>query len=338
MYYDKSQLLSYNKLFSFVIGARGIGKTYQFKLWSISDYLRNGNKAWWVMRYKTELDKVTKDGRFFADIAERFPEYGFEIDGSVGYITRTPGIKSPVWEPFISFQALSESAIKAISDPLCTKIVFDEFIPLPGIRYLNNEVERFLEFYFTISRGRDVRAFFLANNVTVASPYFTYFKIRPGSRQFTVGDEIVIENARTEQFTEAMQSTRFGRLVSGTHYSEYAINNESLADTDAFISDKIPPRSRELFNLKTGYGVFQILICQPASLYVRKRKNSANAETVVYAVDMALHDEDTMAVTVHYQMVRNILTRYYAEGLMCFDSQETKAEFLQSCWKLLVKT
>ena len=85
MYYDKSQLLSYNKLFSFVIGARGIGKTYQFKLWSISDYLRNGNKAWWVMRYKTELDKVTKDGRFFADIAERFPEYGFRSDSNRRY-------------------------------------------------------------------------------------------------------------------------------------------------------------------------------------------------------------------------------------------------------------
>ena len=63
-YYSKNQLLSYNCLFNFVTGARGIGKTYQFKTWAISDFIRTGSTCWWIMRYQTEIDTIIKDGRF----------------------------------------------------------------------------------------------------------------------------------------------------------------------------------------------------------------------------------------------------------------------------------
>lgn len=331
-YYDKSKLLGYNKLFNFVIGARGIGKTYQFKTWAISDYLAHSKTAWWVMRYKTEIDKITKDGRFFADVLEKYPSCEFKIDGQTGYIKRAA---SNVWESFINFQALSESAIKAISDPECNKIIFDEFIPLPGIRYLTNEVERFLEFYFTISRGRDLRAFFLANNVTIVSPYFTYFKCRPGDQEFTALTEIVIQNARSDTFSDSMKNTRFGRLISGTHYSKYAIENESFADTSTFISEKLPQHSREIFNLKSQYGIFQIFICSPSSLYIRKRTASIN-KAVVFA-EFAQHDESTIELSSQAKMVRDMLSRYYSLGLLLFDSMETKSEFMQSFEKLLTK-
>lgn len=331
-YYDKSKLLGYNKLFNFVIGARGIGKTYQFKTWAISDYLAHSKTSWWVMRYKTEIDKITKDGRFFADVLEKYPSCEFKIDGPTGYIKRAA---SNVWEPFINFQALSESAIKAISDPECNKIIFDEFIPLPGIRYLTNEVERFLEFYFTISRGRDLRAFFLANNVTIVSPYFTYFKCRPGDQEFTALTEIVIQNARSDTFSDSMKNTRFGKLISGTHYSKYAIENESFADTSIFISEKLPQHSREIFNLKSQYGIFQIFICSPSSLYIRKRTAPIN-KAVVFA-EFAQHDESTIELSSQAKMVRDMLSRYYSLGLLLFDSMETKSEFMQSFEKLLTK-
>lgn len=331
-YYDKSQLLGYNKLFSFVIGARGIGKTYQFKTWAISDYLSHNKTAWWVMRYKTEIDKITKDSRFFADVLDKYPNCEFKIDGQTGYIKRPA---SNVWEPFINFQALSESAIKAISDPECNKIIFDEFIPLPGIRYLANEVERFLEFYFTISRGRDLRSFFLANNVTSVSPYFTYFRLRPGDGEFTASEEIVIQNARTVAFSDSMKNTRFGKMIAGTHYSKYAIENESFADTNTFISEKLPQRSRELFNLKSQYGIFQIFICHPQSIYIRKRTAPIN-KAVVYA-EFNQHDETTIELSSQAKMIRDMLSRYYSLGLLLFDSVETKSEFFQSFEKYLVR-
>lgn len=333
IYYDKAKLLGYNRLFSFVIGARGIGKTYAFKTWAIQDYLRTRRTTWWVMRYKTEIDKITKGSRFFADILEAFPGYEFKIEGNIGALRHGEVAE---WEPFISFQALSESAVKAISDPECNKIVYDEFIPIPGVRYLTNETEKFLEFYFTISRGRDVRVFFLANNVTSVSPYFTYFHVRPGEGEFTAYPEIVIQNARQKAFTERMKGTRFGNLVAGSHYSEYAIDNASLADTNVFVDDKQPRRSREIFYLKSEYGVFVVFMCQPASIYIRKTAAPASG-AVVYAVDVTQHDDSTIALSVHYRMVRNLLSEYFAQGLMIFDSVETKAQFMQSFETLLRK-
>lgn len=335
IFYDKSKLLGYNRLFSFVIGARGIGKTYAFKTWAIQDYLRTGKTCWWVMRYKTEIDKIVKGSRFFADILEAFPDYEFRVDGGIGQI-RPVGNEDEPWQPFINFQALSESAVKAISDPMCNKIVFDEFIPIPGVRYLKNETEKFLEFYFTISRGRDVRCFFLANNVTSVTPYFTYFKVKPGKSEFTAFSEIVIQNARQQAFTDRMRGTRFGSLVAGTHYSEYAIDNASLADTNVFVESQQPQRSREIFNLKSQYGVFTVYVCQPSCLYVKKATAPVSG-AVVYAVDLTVHDSDTIALSVHYRMVKNLLSTYFAQGLMLFNSVETKAEFLESFEPLIKK-
>ena len=323
-YYSKNALLSYNKLFNFVTGARGIGKTYQFKTWAISDYIHNQKTAWWIMRYATEIDSIVKDSRFFSDITNRFPDYSFKIDGGVGYASKGTDPKSAVWEPFITFKALSESAIKAISDPNCNKIIFDEFIPLPGIRYLKNEAERFLELYFTISRGRDVRAFFLANNVTSVCPYYSYFNVKPSEKdEFTVFDDLVIQNARTEAFKAQMRNTRFGRLISGTHYADYAIENDSLADT-AFFVGPMPRHHNLVFTIKTQYGSFNGFICSPQQLYIKK---AAGDQTQAFVFDPQLHDENTV-LDYRGKYVINIIKRYFALGLLSFEDVRSKSEFL----------
>lgn len=329
-YYNKNELLSFNKLFNFVTGARGIGKTYQFKTWAINDFIRTGSTCWWIMRYATEIDSIVKDGRFFADVIDRYPDHVFRIDGNVGYIAEGQDTKGADWKPFITFKALSESAIKAISDPACNKIVYDEFIPLPGIRYLKNEVERFLELYFTISRGRDLRAFFLANNVTSASPYYTYLKIKPSQNEFTINGDICIQNARTEAFKQSMRDTRFGRLVAGTHYADYAIENESFADSEAFVMP-MPQHHNLIFTIKTEYGLFNGYMCSPACLYLKKTNDQSK---YVFVFDSALHDDKTL-LDFRGKYVIDIIRSYYSKGLVGFSSVTEKAEFFNSASKYL---
>lgn len=330
-YYSKNQLLSYNCLFNFVTGARGIGKTYQFKTWAISDFIRTGSTCWWIMRYQTEIDTIIKDGRFFADVLDKYPDHVFKIDGSVGYIGEGTDPKNTVWVPFITFKALSESAIKAISDPHCNKMVFDEFIPIPGVRYLKKEVERFLELYFTISRGRDLRAFFLANNVTSVCPYYTYFNVKPSQAEFTVDRDICIQNARTKAFTESMRETRFGKLIKGTHYADYAVENESLADTDTFITP-MPQRHNLIFTIKTEYGLFNGYMCSPVMLYIKK--SAGETAEYVYVFDSTLHDDKTL-LDFRGRYVVDVIRRYYSTGLIGFQNVRDKSEFFQSVAKYL---
>ena len=65
----------------------------------------------------------------------------------------------------------------------------------------------------------------------------------PKEGEFAVYDEIVIENCKNEAFKEQMRSTSFGRLVQGTNYANYAIENQSLIDLNTFVMDR-PKNSR----------------------------------------------------------------------------------------------
>lgn len=45
MYYDINNTLSYNALFNIVLGGRGIGKSYQWKIKAVRDFLKKVNSS-----------------------------------------------------------------------------------------------------------------------------------------------------------------------------------------------------------------------------------------------------------------------------------------------------
>ena len=333
--WNRSKVLSYNKLFSFIIGARSIGKTYDCKKWAIDDWVRKGKKTAWVMRYRTEIDEIVKGNKFFEDISRAYPDYQFKIEGNLGQLRKMiDGIdpKEIAWDTFMSFKALSESSLKAISDPDVNKVIFDEFIPLPGIRYLSNEVERFLEYFFTIARDRDIRAIFLGNNVSVVSPYFTYFKVKmPKEGEFAVYDEIVIENCKNEAFKEQMRSTRFGRLVKGTNYANYAIENQSLVDLNSFVMDR-PKNSRCAVRIDSQMGTMYLWTARPASLFVSL---VGNPNCTCWAVDEASHGEGKERVDFAGTFAMTLIKKHYRMGSLFFDSAEVKATFMAVCGRFI---
>ena len=59
MWYDLNDVLSKNRLYSFIIGNRGGGKTFACQKWCIKDFIKNGNKSRKVLAlYNKEfLDK-----------------------------------------------------------------------------------------------------------------------------------------------------------------------------------------------------------------------------------------------------------------------------------------
>lgn len=57
MYYDINNTLSYNALFNIVLGGRGIGKSYQWKIKAVRDFLKKGKQFGYIRRYKDELLK-----------------------------------------------------------------------------------------------------------------------------------------------------------------------------------------------------------------------------------------------------------------------------------------
>lgn len=173
------------------------------------------------------------NGKFFDAVREYYPNDELTIEGNTGLING---------EVFIYFIALSTSRqLKSNNYPFVNKIIFDEFIIDKGrVTYLKSEVEVFLDLYETIARLRDdVRAVLLANSVTIVNPYFLFWNIKPDTtKRFTVCGQVCVELFTDADFIAQKQQTRFGQLVKGTRYSDYAIENKWLLDNEMFIEEK----------------------------------------------------------------------------------------------------
>ena len=64
MWYSLNDLLSKNRLLSYVIGNRGGGKTFSAQMWAIKDAIKNvdneecKHKFIWLRRYETEISQI----------------------------------------------------------------------------------------------------------------------------------------------------------------------------------------------------------------------------------------------------------------------------------------
>lgn len=245
-YYNKDRLFSYNAFLNFSISERGLGKTTCAKMWCVDDFLNKGKRFVWVRRYNSELvgDRKTKTEGcikdFWKKIIQYYPDVKLETKGNRAYINgKDAGV----------FVALSMSqSMKSVDFPDVNKIIFDEFIiqKNKALTYLSNEVILFLDFLSTVFRPMEnqekQRVWLLANSITFANEYFFYFNIKPFRQQYYSDRKrgIVVEQCKNEIYREKVRATDFGKLVSGTHYEDYAINNQYLLDSDDFIGKKSP--------------------------------------------------------------------------------------------------
>ena len=241
MWWDKSPLLSHNKMLNMVLSNRGGGKTFHCTDWGVGDFLKNEKETVWVRRYGTNLTDPEKGilvgDRFFSALKKEGFYEGTELktEGNLGFVNGKPAF---------NFVALSTSQdLKSINFPNVNKIIFDEFIVKGGKNgYLKDEVHLFLDLIETVARLRDdVRVIMLANSLSVVNPYFTYFGIKPDpEKRFTVKGEVCVEMFTDAEFIAKKKDTRFGKLVKGTRYSDFAIENKWLLDNDTFIEKKSP--------------------------------------------------------------------------------------------------
>lgn len=167
-YYDLHNLLTRNAQWNFVIGARGLGKTFAAKRYGIKEYLKHGHEFVYLRR--TDVEQHRKE-TFFKDIQEFFPSYEFRVNGEKGQVHKTSWEEKD-WRTCCYFVALSQAGgLKSVAYPKVHLIIFDEIFP-DNLRFLSNEVNSFSEFYNTVDRWQDrTKVLFLSNAVQKANPY-----------------------------------------------------------------------------------------------------------------------------------------------------------------------
>lgn len=322
MYYNIDSALSYNALFTMIMGGRGIGKTYSAKCRAIKNFLNKGEQFVYMRRYKTELKKSVPT--FFADVAREFPDHKFKSTSKGLYID----------EQLAGFcMTLSTQIVeKSTAYPNVSLIIFEEFLidPSSSYHYLRNEVETFLEAYSTVSRDRDIKAVFLANNVSMYNPYFLYFglHLEEGQTRCRAKDgDVILLKVSSEEFAEHMSQTRFGRIIAGTSYGEYAIGNIALRDTNEFIEKK-QGTAYYYFGFYYGGEFFGIWRDDKVGLMYCSEDYDPSYP-LKYTLSMADHSPNTLMVkSVRNLPVWRLATILFQQGKMRFETGKAKAAWV----------
>lgn len=318
MYYSRNDLLSYNALFNFVVGERGTGKTYQFKDWAISDFLKTGSQFVYVRRYKTEFKDILN---FFDDMLEKYPNHKFKIGHGKFYID----------DKIAGFYIALSTAItkKSVAYPRVNKIGFDEFIlEKSTLHYLPNEVNAFLGLYETIARDRNnVRVLFMANSVTLINPYFLFFDLQVSKTKrfwtYKNGD-MVVELTDLVEFKEHKKQTRFAKIIDGTDFSKYAIDGDFVSDNYEFIENKTTS-SYYCFTLVYKGESIGIWCDSKRGLMFVSTKVDMNYP-LKYAITTNDHKPNMIVLSNKYSREKiKVITKMYEYGCLRYESLKLKS-------------
>lgn len=277
-YYNFDKLYSYNATYNFLIGARGLGKTYGAKKKVISNAINKGEQFIYLRRYKTEM---TARNTFFDDLKARdeFPDWDFRINGHTAEMAPAPTKeeKKRPWRVIGYFIPLSiAQSQKSVAFPLVTTIVYDEFIIEKGnTHYLPDEARAFNNFYMTVDRWKDkTKVFFLANSVSIMNPYFLEYDIKPdqvGEFVRIADGFIVCHFADSAEFSTGVYKTRFGKFIQGTEQADYAVSSEFQDNNDNLLHLKTS-KARYQFSLETKGGTFSVWVDLDGPFYYIQEK------------------------------------------------------------------
>lgn len=319
IHYKYNKIRGYNNsIFYFLIGERGVGKTYGSIEMCIDNFLKKNEEFVYLRRYKTELKKSVPN--FFDAIKsnEKYKDVKFYVKNNKFYINDVLAGYSI---------ALSTSAIlKSTSFNNVSTIIFDEFIIDRGCyHYLPNEVEKLLDVYETIARMRDVKIFFLGNAISITNPYFTYFDLslpyNSDIKTFKKG-LIVVNYIKNQEYRNAKKSTKFGQLIEGTDYSKYAIDNEFLRDNTTFIKKK-PAGCRFYYILKLNHINYGIWIDHKNNKMYISNDIDLNCP-IQFTINYDDHDENSILLRCRSSAFLKSLFSYFENGDLLFENMKIK--------------
>jgi hypothetical protein len=339
-YYNFDKLWSYAAFFMFVVGGRGLGKTYGAKKKAIRDFIRNGDQFIYMRRFKSDLKGI---GTFFDDLlagGDLDPEYDYRVNGNVAEIS---GVefredKKREWRVMGYFIALSTAqSYKSIPFPEVKTIIFDEFIIEKGLtHYLPDESKVFTNFYSTVDRWQDkTRVLFLANSVSIMNPYFLAYDIKPaddGSTEWVKkmplregGHYMVAHFADSAVFTESVMKTKFGQFIAGTDYADYAVGN-NFGDNHSELINSKDPKARYRFTVQTRKGYFSVWYSSFSNLWYAQA-NRPGQETIM-VTEEAMMRADTQLM-LRSDKLSQYLRAAFRRGDMWFDTPQTRNSMIE---------
>lgn len=244
-YYTLDRILNENADYNLIFGERGNGKTYAIQKYAIDRFLQYGEQSFllrrWVEDTKPSNAQNFLDGNLISQLSDmsggRFVSYVYRNNWFILVTYDDKG--KPVIDDanrFMYVWNVSESErLKGQSFPNVTTIIFEEFISLSTMGYMQNETTLFLHIISTVVRDRtNVKIWLLGNTVNPYNPYFDLFGIK--GLDLKQGDIATkYDNATGCKVAIEFCAQRRKGSLFGTSAKYYAFNTKN-GSTDSIVT------------------------------------------------------------------------------------------------------
>lgn len=324
-WFSPATVLSYNKAWSFVIGPRSGGKTFNTILFLIDRFRKSGEQWILIRRTQVEIDNI-KDNLFAAIQAK-----GFYSDDQLTIEGNTMLLNGMVMGKLVALN--NAHSFKMANFPYVSWILFDEFIPEEGTYKMKNEVAKMLGFWVTVKREREVRCIFLANSLSLNNEFFQFFnvKIPRGTKIYQHPSRpIAVQIYFNEELAEEQRNSDLGAMISDTQYEAYMIDNQFILDNYTFVEAMDGPGVYQFTYIFEGrkYGVYWQ---QRKGIYHINAKVEPSCPTI-YSFTTDDHQPNFVLFdTVRKNPYIKRLLGAHAIGKIRFDTITTKNAFYELC-------
>lgn len=326
LYYNLDNIQARNATYNFIVGGRGIGKTYSLKRYVINSFIKTGAQFILLRRYKGELSTRST---FYADLIGEFDGYGMRIKGDEFQITRNPADTKPTWETMGFAVALSiSSQKKSVAYPKVETIMYDEFIIERGVvQYLKNEHIVMNDFYSTVDRYKGkTKVFFLANSIGIMNPYFIEYGIEPDREWVRMRNGFICAHfPDDEDFKSAVRETAFGKFIAGSEYETYAVNNE-FKDNGTNLLGRKTESSTYYATIDTGVTILSMWRDPETFIWYGQEKRPRVEN--LYTVDPG-KVSDEMSLLEYGDRLLSIWRTAFKRGKVQFDKPRSRSSFTQ---------
>ena len=278
--------------FIFIVGARGIGKSYG----SIKQLIDSGTVFMYARR--TAAQASTASNPLTSDITKPLRASGKAETFKTDHLTKTiDGLYMASGEeisekPFAYVTSISTgSNLRGFNGDAIEVILFDEFIAQPEEKPIREEANAFLNLYETVNRNREilgrkaVKVLCLANSFNLANPMFIKLGLVEDAEKMRAKNrEVYLDKARGVAIIQPLgspisvekQNTALYKLVGAkSDFAQMAIGNAYLDD----FSDNI--KSQNLAEYKALVKAAEICIYKHKSkqiYYVSLHTSGAPAD------------------------------------------------------------
>lgn len=318
MFFEPDKILSQGFLLNFVVSERGAGKTFSTLKYLVENFLKTGRQFVYLRRTETERDQASptllaqlQGGGFFME---------HEFKAFKDYILCDGKVICYCYAISTAYKFKSTSFYKV------DYIVFDEFID-ENERYLKDEVRKFLSFFETIARLRDnVQILCLGNLITKYNPYFVYFNIKMSDSPFTRfrNKSILINNFKSEEYRKKKKETKFGKLIAGTEYGGFMLENKAISDNYSFVDKLEGWKKRPVANIiieNNNIRVYEAISKNGFLLFFQKAEAIKGVEIVNYDKILV---ENARIESIRKLPISRMISLNIGNGTVSFANMETK--------------